>query len=476
MPFRADPFPSGTFGFLPARRLARCKRDCCLVGFCSTVADPIPPSTMDETSQKIPERAADTTAPRARADVNSRFGLSRTFSALRHRNYRLFFFGQLVSLIGTWMQNVAQLWLVYALTGSPLKLGIVSFCAGVPVLAFSLWAGVFADRVPKRRLILATQTAMMALAFILAADVFSGTVQWWHVAILAFLLGTTNAFDAPARQAFVVEMVGRKELTNAIALNSAMFNSARIIGPALAGVTLAAVGAEWCFVLNGVSFLAVIAGLLLMDVPPYVGAASTESPLRQMREGLGYIRREPVVRPLIGLVAVSNLFALGYMALLPAFARDVLHTGSVGYGFMSAAIGVGALSGALLLASLGDYQFKGLMLTIGNLLFPTMVIALSFSRSYHLTLGILVVAGLGFMTQNATANTLVQTTVPDQLRGRVMSVYMMVFQGFFPIGSLIAGTMAERFGIPVGAAFGGTVALAYGLSLLWRSPQLRGLR
>jgi len=404
------------------------------------------------------------------------FGLSRTFAALGHRNYRLFFFGQLVSLIGTWMQNVAQAWLVYALTGSPFKLGIVSFCAGVPVLAFSLWAGVFADRVPKRRLLLATQTAMMLLAFVLAADMFAGTVQWWHVAILAFLLGTANAFDAPARQAFVFEMVGRKELTNAIALNSAMFNSARIIGPALAGVTLVAVGAQWCFVLNGVSFLAVIAGLLMMDVKPYIGAASTESPLRQMREGLGYIRRQPVVRPLIVLVAVSNLFALGYMALLPAFAQDVLHVGTLGYGFMSTAIGVGALSGALMIASLGDYQRKGLMLTIGNLIFPLMVVALSFSRSYHLTLVILVAAGLGFMTQNATANTLVQTIVPDQLRGRVMSVYMMVFQGFFPIGALIAGTVAENFSVPIGAAFGGTVALGYGLSLLWRSPQLRSLR
>jgi predicted MFS family arabinose efflux permease len=233
------------------------------------------------------------------------------------------------------------------MTGSPFKLGIVSFCAGVSVLVFSLWAGVYADRVPKRRLLLATQTAMMALAFMLAADVFAGTVQWWHVAIFAFFLGTANAFDAPTRQAFVVEMVGRKELPNAIALNSAMFNVARIAGPALAGITLAAVGAKWCFVLNGASFLAVIAGLLMMDVKPYVGAASTDSPLRQMREGLGYIRHQPVVRPLIGLVAVSNMFASGYMALLPAFAQDVLHVGTVGYGFMSTAVGVGALAGAL---------------------------------------------------------------------------------------------------------------------------------
>jgi MFS family permease len=404
------------------------------------------------------------------------FALSRTFAALQHRNYRLFFFGQLVSLIGTWMQNVAQAWLVYELTNSPFKLGVVSFCFGVPVLAFSLWAGVVADRMPKRRLLMMTQTVMMTLAFILAADMFLGTIQWWHVAILAFMLGTANAFDAPTRQAFVVEMVGRKELMNAIALNSAMFNLARIIGPALAGVTLAAVGTAWCFVLNGVSFLAVIAGLFLMNVKPYVGAPSTESPFRQMREGVSYIWHHPAVRPLITLVAVSNMFALGFTALLPALAQDVLHAGTVGYGFMSTAIGVGALSGALVIASLGDYQCKGLVLTVGNLLFPAMVIAVSLSRSFHLTMGFLVVAGLGFMTQNATANTLVQTTVPDGLRGRVMSVYMMVFQGFFPIGSLIAGTVAENFGIPAGAAFGGIIALAYGLILLWRAPHIRRLR
>jgi MFS family permease len=330
--------------------------------------------------------------------------------------------------------------------------------------------------VPKRRLLLLTQTLMMTLAFILAADMFLGAIQWWHVAVMAFLLGAANAFDAPARQAFVVEMVGRKELMNAIALNSAMFNTARIVGPALAGIILAAVGTAWCFVLNGVSFLAVIAGLFLMDVKPYVGAASTGSPLKQIREGLSYIWHDPTVRPLITLVAVSNLFSLGYLALLPAFAQDVLHAGTVGYGFMSTAIGVGALAGALVIASLGNYQRKGMILTAGNLLFPVMVIALSLSTSFHLTLGFLVLAGLGFMTQNATANTLVQTAVPDALRGRVMSVYMMVFIGFFPVGSLIAGAVAEHFGIPAGAAFGGIIALAYGLYLFWRVPEIRALR
>ena len=411
-------------------------------------------------------------APRA----TSGFGLSRTFAALQHRNYRLFFIGQLISLTGTWMQNVAERWLVWQLTNSPFKLGVVTFAAGVPVLLFSLWGGLVADRVPKRRLLMMTQSFMMTLAVVLAVDVILGTVQWWHVGILAFLLGTANSFDAPARQAFVVEMVGRNDLMNAIALNSALFNSARIIGPALAGVTLAALGTAWCFALNAVSFLAVLIGLALMHVKPYVGAASTESPFVQIREGVAYIWHHPFVRTLIALVAVSNMFALGYMALLPALAQNVLHVGTVGFGFMTTAIGAGALAGALIIASMGDYQRKGLMLTVGNLLFPVMVIALSLSKSFHLTMGFLVVAGLGFMTQNATANTLVQTTVPDGLRGRVMSVYMMVFQGFFPIGSLIAGAVAEGFGVPVGVAFGGVIALAYGLFLHWRAPQLRALR
>lgn len=429
----------------------------------------------DEPPDLTDRRRADPPAPQ-RGRLSRSFAITRTFAALNHRNYRLFFAGQLISLTGTWMQNVAERWLVYQLTGSPLKLGVVTFAAGVPVLLFSLWGGVVADRVSKRRLIMLTQTIMMTLAFTLAADMFFGTVQWWHVAILAFLLGTTNAFDAPARQAFIVEMVGRKELPNAIALNSAMFNLARIAGPAMAGVTLAIFGAAWCFVLNGLSFVAVIVGLAMMDVTPFVGAISSDSAFVQMKEGLGYIRRQPIIRPLIALVAVSNLFALGYMALLPAFAQDVLHTGTLGYGFMTTAIGIGALSAALLIASLGDYPRKGLMLTAGNLLFPAMVIAMAFSRSYPLTIALLVMTGFGFMTQNATANTLVQTTVPDKLRGRVMSVYMMVFQGLFPVGALIAGAVAERFGIPIGAAFGGAVALIYGLYLLWRTPAIRALR
>ncbi len=404
------------------------------------------------------------------------FTLPKTFSALRHRNYRLFFTGQLISLIGTWMQNVAQAWLVYAITGSPLYLGIVSFASSIPVLALTLGAGVFIDRMPKRTLLILTQTSAMVLAFILAADVIGGWVQAWHIIVLSFLLGAVNAFDAPARQAFVVEMVDeRADLMNAIALNSAIFNAARIVGPTLAGIALAAIGAAWCFLLNGISFIAVIIGLWMMRVPPLVGAKPTESPINQLREGLHYIWHHEAVRTIIGLVAVANLFAFGYSSLMPAFAQDILNSGPAGLGLLSAAVGVGALGGALMMASLGNFKHKGRLLTFGNLFFPAMVLLFSASRWLPISMLILAGAGFGFMVQNATANTLVQTSVPDELRGRVMSIYMMVFLGLFPLGSLMAGAIAERTSIPLGAAVGGGIALAYGLFLFWRAPFIRRL-
>lgn len=402
--------------------------------------------------------------------------LSGTFSALRHRNYRLFFFGQLTSLIGTWMQNVAQSWLVYALTGSPFYLGIVSFASSIPTLALTLGAGVIIDRVPKRTVLLITQTGAMILAFILAADVFLNWVQPWHIVVLSFLLGIVNSFDAPTRQAFVVEMVeDRADMPNAIALNSAIFQIARIIGPTLAGIALAIVGPAWLFFLNGLSFIAVIIGLWMMNLRPHVPVKKVQSALEQLREGLSYIWHTEAVRTLIALVAVSNLFAFGYSALMPAFAEDVLREGPEGLGLMSAAVGVGALIGALIVASTGTFKRKGLMLTFGNLFFPTMVLLFSFSTSLPISLIILAGAGLGFMIQNATTNTLIQNIVPDALRGRVMAVYMLVFQGFFPLGSLMAGLIAQAYGVPFGAAFGGAVALAYGLFLLWRAPLVRRL-
>ncbi|MBI5304871.1 MAG: MFS transporter [Chloroflexi bacterium] len=448
------------------------------------------------------------TAPSVRGSARGG-SLATTFSALKHPNYRLFFAGQLTSLTGTWMQNVAQAWLVYDLTKSPFYLGIVSFASALPSLLLSLWAGVLIDRMPKRRLLIITQASAMTLAFILAVDVFAGTVQPWHIVILSFLLGAVNAFDAPTRQAFVVEMVGREDLMNAIALNSAMFNSARILGPSIAGIVLAAVGPAWCFFINGISFLAVIASLSWMQVQPFVGAKKTESPVTQMREGLRYIVSHQTVRTLIGLVAIANIFAFGYSALIPAFARDILRPdgevqalralaqnslgatpvlqnavngfaegllkSEVRQGLLVTFVGLGALAGALILASFAGSRRRGVILTFGNMLFPVMVLLFAFSQSLTLSFVILIVTGLGFMIQNATVNTLIQTSVPDELRGRVMSVFMLVFNGFFPIGALLAGTIAEHWNIPAGAAFGGSVALAFSVFLHWRAPYLRKL-
>lgn len=401
--------------------------------------------------------------------------LTRTFSALRHRNYRLYFTGQLISLVGTWMQNVAQGWLVYQLTGSPLYLGLVGFAASIPVLFLSLGAGVVIDRLPRRTILLATQTTAMLLAFILSALVFTNVVQPWHILILSFLLGVSQSFDGTARQAFVKDMVGKADMMNAIALNSALFNMSRIIGPALAGITLAAVGPAWCFLLNGLSFLAVIFGLWRMEMPKFTPRPRTASVWSEIKEGLSYIRRSQTISTLMLVVSVSSIFGFAYATLLPAYAQDVLRVDAQGLGFLSTATGIGALAGALLMASLSHMRRKGLMVTIGNLLFPTMLLLLALNRSFPLALLILVGSGFGFMVQNTTANTLVQSSVPDHLRGRVMSVYMLSFFGLSPLGSLQAGFVAQQFGVPVGIGCGALIALLFGLLVFWRVPRVREL-
>jgi MFS family permease len=414
-------------------------------------------------SVSVPAAAAQTSA------------LARTFAALRHRNYRLYFSGQLVSLVGTWMQNVAQGWLAYQLTGSPLYLGLIGFAASIPVLVLALGAGVLVDRFPRRYVLIATQTWAMLLAFVLSALVFTGLVQPWHIVVLAFLLGVGNAFDGTARQAFVKDMVGKEDMMNAIALNSALFNISRIIGPALAGITLAAVGPAWCFLLNGLSFLAVIFGIIAMRMPKFVAPLRKGSVWSEIREGLSYIRHNQTVYTLILVVSVSSLFGFAYATLLPAYAQDVLNTDAQGLGLLSAASGIGALIGALLMASLSHSHRKGLILTIGNVFFPIMLILLSLNHSLLLALPILIGSGFGFMIQNTTANTLVQTHVPDHLRGRVMSVYMLSFFGLSPLGSLQAGLVAQQFGTPAGIAIGAVIALLFGLVVLWRVPRLRNL-
>jgi len=400
--------------------------------------------------------------------------LPRTFRALRHRNFRLYWCGQLFSLTGTWMQNVAQGWLVYRLTDSPLALGLVGFVGSLPILLFSLFGGVIADRLHKRNLLLATQTAAMLQALILATLTVTGLIQVWQIIVLALLLGTVHAFDTPARQAFVIELVGKEDLMNAIALNSSVFNATRIIGPAIAGVLISLIGEAGAFYINAFSFLATIAALLLMRVEA-VNHSDGETVWRNLIAGLRYIKQTPIVRTLLSLIAVSSLFGMSAVALMPVFAKDILQVGPTGLGFLTAAIGGGALSGALTLASLGNFQRKGLLLSIGNLAFPSMLLLFALSRSFPLSLLFLIGGGWGLITQNALTNTLLQTSVPDHLRGRVMSVYALMFLGMMPLGNLQAGVVAEHLGAPVAVVLGASVVGGYALWVFLKRPQVRQL-
>ena len=403
-----------------------------------------------------------------------------TFVSLRYPNYRRWFIGQSLSLMGTWMQSVAQGWLVYDLTGSKLALGMISFAGSIPTLFLMLPAGAIADRVPKRRLLMATQSVMMLLAFVLALLTATKALQVWQVALLAFGLGVCNSFDAPSRLALAVELVeDRRDLQNAIALNATMFNMARVVGPALGGIALAAVGPAWCFGLNGLSFLAVLIALSGMRLPGDVpGARSSERFVEQVRAGLRYVwgSHAGVVRTVVALVAVSSLFAMSYAVLMPVYAADVLKVGEAGLGALNAAVGAGALVGSLTLAVLSRYSRKGLQLTIGSFVFPLALLGFAVSRSFPLSLALLGVAGFGFVTQNATSNALVQSIVPDALRGRVMSVYSLMFFGTAPFGALTAGVLAQAFGPTVAVLFGAGVALAFSLFVFFAVPSLRRMQ
>lgn len=400
---------------------------------------------------------------------------ARTFAALRYRNYRLWFFGQMVSLFGSWMQTTAQGFLVFQLTGSPAYLGYVGFAAGIPAWALTLYGGVVADRVPRRTLLMITQTAQMTLAFALATLVFTGVVQPWHIVALSFLLGVANAFDAPARLAFVRELVDKEDLTNGIALNATMFNLATTTGPAMAGVTYHLVGPAWCFMLNGVSFLAVIGALWLMRIAPKPPAPRSASAWRDLREGLSYILHEPVVRTLIALVGVTSCFGISFATLFPAWAVRILGGDATTTGLLQSARGLGALLGALLIASLGRFQFKGRLLTVGTFAFPALLILLTFTNWLPLTLAILVASGLAMILVMNLANALVQTLTPDALRGRVMAVYSMVFFGMMPIGALWVGLIAERAGEPAAVISGALVVLGAAALMFAAVPRIRAL-
>jgi len=409
------------------------------------------------------------------ARPNQTFSWQQTFASLKYRNYRLWFYGQMISLFGTWMQSAAQGFLVFELTRSPLYLGYVTFASGIPTWLFSLYSGVVADRVSRRTLLVATQTAMMILAFILAALTALHLVQPWQIVALAFLLGIANAFDAPARQAFVLEMVEREDMANAIALNSSMFNISQVVGPAAGGLTYALLGPAWCFTLNGISFIAVIVGLLMMVIRPQAAPPRRASLHADLGEGLRYVLGHEVIRALIGLVGVTSLFGMSFVTLIPAWTVDVLRGGSAMNGLLLAARGVGAVISALTIAGLVHSRIKGQLLTLGSLAFPVVLLLFAMVRWLPLALLLLVLIGIGQVLVLNLANILVQEQAADELRGRVMGIYSLIFLGLMPVGGLLAGAMAERIGEPATVILGGAVSLAFAIAAWLFLPRLRAL-
>lgn len=371
------------------------------------------------------------------------------------------------------MQSVAQQWLVYRLTGSAALLGLVGFLGQIPVFLLAPIGGVLADRFPKRNIVVVTQTIFMFLAFVFALLTLTHRIRPWHIPLLALLFGLVNAVDVPARQAFVPEMVPRELLLNAIALNSAMFNVARIIGPAIAGIVVAAIGEGWCFLANAVSYIAVIVGLLMMDTPNTVPSSATANPLERLLEGLRFVARTSPIRAILLLLALVSVMGMSYTVLMPIFADRILKGGAKGLGILMSASGVGALLGALLLAMRESIRGLGKRAAFGAIGFGVSLVLFSLSRSFWLSAILMVPAGFFMITQMASSNTLVQTLSPDELRGRVMSVYAMMFMGMAPFGSLLAGTLAHWLGAPATVALGGSTCIIGGLLFARQLPQLR---
>lgn len=399
--------------------------------------------------------------------------LRNTFQALRHRNYRLYFWGQIVSLFGTWMQITAQGFLAFELTRSTAFLGVLGFATGAPTMLFMLYGGVVADRMDKRKLMLLTQVIMTLLAVLTAVLTFTGAVRPWHLILLALGFGSANAFDAPARHSIIVELVGRADLTNAIALNASMFNGAAVVGPALAGVLYALAGPGWCFALNSLSFLAVIAALLAIKLRKRGAGSARASAWTELKEGLSYAFGQPVIRGLLGLIMGASLFGSSLAAIFPAWAVKVLGRDAAANGLLHAARGFGALLSALVIASLGHFQFRGRLLALGSGIFPFFILFFALVRWMPLSLFSLVGAGFSVVLIFNLANALIQSLVDDRLRGRVMSIYSLTFFGFMPLGALWLGETAEKLGEPwaVILAAGGLLLVSSAVMII--TPSLR---
>jgi MFS family permease len=393
--------------------------------------------------------------------------------ALQHRNYRLFFVGQLISVVGSWMQSVAQAWLVYRLTGSELLLGLVGFTDKVPVFLLGLAGGVVADRLDRHRIVITTQTLAMVQAATLGVLVVAGRAEVWHIFLMSAVLGVVNAFDLPARQSFISAMVDREDLPNALALNSSVFNAARVIGPALAGIVVAAIGEGPCFLLNAISYMAVIGCLLAMRLERRPRSPQEVSTARHLARGLRYAGGAPPVRALLTLLGLVSVCGMPYVVLMPVFAGEILGGGARSLGTLMGASGVGAFLSAVALARRRSVKGLGRVVAAGSIGFGLSLIALALSRSFVLSAVILVVVGFSMITQAAATNLLLQSLCPDDLRGRVMSLYTIMFVGMAPWGSLLAGALAHGVGTPATVGIGGLLCALAGAIFALQIPRLR---
>ncbi len=403
-----------------------------------------------------------------------RSSLKFLMRALAYRNYRLFFGGQGLSLIGTWMQQIAMSWLVYRLSGSVFLLGLIGFTGQIPTVIFGSFAGVYVDRLNRRNLLIATQAFSMMQALLLAFLTLTGLIAVWHLIVLSIVLGIVNAVDVPARQSFVIDLVeNKRDLGNAIALNSFMFNGAKLVGPSIAGLLIAYVGEGVCFLANGVSFFAIILALTAIKTSPKVREKSPGALLHELKEGFRYVSRFTPIKYILLLVGMVSLLSMPYIVLMPVFARDILHGGPHTLGFLMGATGIGALAGALYLASRKSVIGLGRIITFSTCLLGCGLIAFSFSRYLPLSLLMMLITGFGMIVSAASCNTIVQTIVDEDKRGRVMSFYAIAFIGMAPFGSLIGGSIAHNIGAPLTLAGCGVLCIVGAVFFYYRLPQIR---
>ncbi len=405
------------------------------------------------------------------AKATSRF---QAFSALKHRNYRIYWFGMLVAITGWQIQMVAQAWLVYKLTDSPFYLGLAGLAQAIPTIVLTLFGGVVADRVDRRKLLILTQTGTGLLMLVLAVLVGTELVQIWHILLIAFLIGAIWAFDQPARMALVPHLVDREDLMNAVAMGSMIWQGSRIIGPALAGVLLATVGYAACFYLTTIGFLAMVGSLVLVRVPPTASIAATQNVAQNLVEGINFILHSPVFFTLIGMTFFNSLFGFSYVTLMPVFAESILHVGERGGGLLMGISGVGAVIGTTAIASLGNFKYKGRLILIGGTAFGLTLLLFSLSPWYYVSLGVLFVSGIVNSFYLTSVNTMLQDLVPDQLRGRVMGIYGLTWS-VLPLGGMVAGGVATVAGAPFAVGMGGVLVAAMAVVVALLVPRVRSL-